>query len=523
MVKEITQFDRKAEYFTRLFDDYPRIIREKERNLQKVADLFQKRFGEQAAWKKPILVSVPNRVELLGKHTDYQGGTTLLLTGPKNFFAIALPAEDGASELVNADPALSNTVLKINGYDPVVLQSGVGGEYTRRVVERLSRNLRDAGLPPLRDVKAVFIGDVPFGGGTSGSSAKVITDFFIFTAAGGLLERADFKNLILQNGQKAGIRLGQEGVDDFTLALSMYIAHYENGLDFGDLKGDKGVGTFGGSEDHTAILLGERNRLLLCRYCPTEVLKSLNIFKDHNVVVSYSGKKAQKTKEAMKKYNRLSALAVCAVETLNRIHGTRFSLLRDFYTELDPENRAKAAQDDVLYSTGDKELSDRVFQFYAEEFLIKKAVSCLGTAGRKKSGAADEKARRKTGRMAGGETGEKTARKPGTNTGIERFGELITASHELSKKYLKNIEPEIDRLVRIAIDLGAIGSTGFGAGFGGSCYAVVPKKGSTGSAEDFARAWEKRYLDRYPEFRGKAQFDEYPACSGARIETLKGF
>jgi len=491
MEMDITQFIKGTGYLNRLFGNNTSIICEKERNLQKAADLFQKRFGGLVGRKKPILVSVPNRVELLGKHTDYQGGSTLLLTGPKNFFAIALPAEDGLSELVNADPSLGNTVLKINGYEPVVLESGVGGEYTWRVVERLSRNLRDASLPPLRDVKAVFIGDVPFGGGTSGSSSKVITDFFIFTAVCGLLESTDFKNLILQNGQKAGIRLGQEGVDDFTLALSMYIAHYENGLDFGDLKGDRGVGTFGGSEDHTAILLGRRDRLLLCRYCPTEVLKSTPVFADHTVIVSYSGKAAQKTKEAMQKYNRLSALAARAVETLNLIHRTRFSLLRDFYTELDSEHRAKTAREDILQYTGDRELSDRVFQFYAEESLIKKTVSCL--------------------------------REAGVSAGIRGFGELITKSHELSKKYLKNIEAEIDRLVRIALDLGAIGSTGFGAGFGGSCYAVVPKNGPTGSAEDFARAWERRYFDRYPEFRGKAQFDEYPACSGARIEILKGF
>jgi len=524
MGMDIVRFAEDTGYFTRLFGNHPHIINEKAQNLQKAADLFQKRFGNQAAGKKPVLISVPNRVELMGKHTDYQGGTTFLLTGPKNFFAITIPASDGISELVNADRDLGDTKLKINRYDPVMLESGVGGEYTQRVVERLSRNLLEAGLPPLLDVKAVFIGDVPFGGGTSGSSSKVITDFFIFTAASGLLGRAEFKNLILQNGRKAGISLDQEGVDDFTLALSMYIAHYENGLDFGDLKGDRGVGTFGGSEDHTAILLGRRNRLLLCRYCPTEVLKSLSAFKGYSVIVSFSGKTAQKTKDAMKKYNMLSALAGRAVEELNKVHGTRFPLLRDFYKELDPEHRAKAAKEDILSFTGDSELSDRVFQFYSEERLIKKAIACLSDADQQEGSGKTEKTDNSTGKNAGrganNKTGGKIDCRTSLNTGVPGFSALITESHELSKKYLKNIEQEIDLLVHLALDLGAIGASGFGAGFGGSCYALVPEDGLTGSTAEFAREWERRYLARFPEYRGIAQFDEYPACSGAYIETL---
>jgi galactokinase len=522
MATDILRFAEDTGYFTRLFGDHPHIIDEKRQNLWRVADIFHERFGDRTSGNKPILVSVPNRVELLGKHTDYQGGTTFLLTGPKNFFAIVVPADDGVSELINADSALGRTTLRIDGYIPEVLEIGVGGSYTKKVVERLSRNLESADLPPLRDVKAVFIGDVPFGGGTSGSSSKVIADFFIFTAASGLLKCGDFRNTILENGIKAGIRFNQTEVDDFTLALSMYIAHYENGLDFGDLTGDRGVGTFGGSEDHTAILLGEKNRLLLCRYCPTEVLQKPDTFSGYSIVVAYSGKAAQKTKEAMKKYNNLSDLAGRAVEALNRIHCTRFPLLRDFYAELDQENRAQAAREDVLRHTGNSELADRVFQFYTEETLIKKAVFPVVNGGQNVSTETDT--------VSGGESythahkgTEGVTDKKGrgtTNAGIRDFGTLITESHELSRKYLKNIEPEIDQLVHLALDLGAAGATGFGAGFGGSCYALVPEGGPTGSGEEFARKWERCYLDRRSEYRGKAQFDLYPACSGACVETV---
>ena len=44
-------------------------------------------------------------------------------------------------------------------------------------------------------------------------------------------------------------------------------------------------------------------------------------------------------------------------------------------------------------------------------------------------------------------------------------------------------------MVSLARDLGAIGASAFGAGWGGSVYAVVPAPG----AEDFATAWLERY------------------------------
>ena len=50
--------------------------------------------------------------------------------------------------------------------------------------------------------------------------------------------------------------------------LAHYLGCVENGQTFGDLAGDRGVGTFGGSEDHTAILCSEPGRLRLYRYAP---------------------------------------------------------------------------------------------------------------------------------------------------------------------------------------------------------------------------------------------------------------
>ena len=461
-----------------LFGHSRKLLEVKRSMLERVWNLFNDRFGSSVSGDRLYLIAVPNRVELLGKHTDYQGGETLLLTGPKNFFALAAPSSDSTSHFVNVDRELGDTVLQMNQDGPEMVSEGVGSNYTYRVAERLNRNLLEAGFPPLGNVKAVFFGDIPIGGGTSGSSAKVITDFLTFTASHDLIDGASFADLIQTNGRNAGLELDQQGLDNFSLALSMYIAHYENGLDFGDLKGDRGVGTFGGSEDHTAIILGEKNRLLFCRYCPTQLLEKVSIPEEYVVVVAYSGKKAEKTKDAMAKYNRLSGDASQAVQVLNRVNGTEYTLLRDFFPETSFHERTEAAMDQLK---GDKSLLTRAYQFFREREIIFQAVECL-----------------KESRM-------------------ETYGRLINESHDLSREYLKNIADEVDYLQQIANEIGALGATGFGGGFGGSCYALVQES----QAEDFMDHWSEKYHERFSKYRGLTQFDMYPPCSGAYWHTVK--
>ena len=114
-------------------------------------------------------------------------------------------------------------------------------------------------------MKSVFFLRHTPGGGTSGPSAKVITDVLTFNSASGMFRDPGFRLLICENGRIAGLSFERGDADPFSLALSMYLAHYENGLDFWDMRRNRGVGTFGGSEDHTAIILGERDRMLFCR------------------------------------------------------------------------------------------------------------------------------------------------------------------------------------------------------------------------------------------------------------------
>jgi galactokinase len=191
------------------------------------------------------------------------------------------------------------------------------------------------------------------------------------------------------------------------------------------------------------------------------------------VIVAFSGKRAEKTKDAMAKYNYLSTTAAAAVAALNAVHGTDFSLLRDFYSDLRPELRADAAYTD-LKGRGDG-IADRAYQFFREVDIVSRAVHCL------------------------------------IHGELERCGALVNTSHELSRAYLGNIAGEIDWLHRSANELGAFGATGFGGGFGGSCHALVPHS----SSSDFIIKWREAYLGKYSGYDETAQFDLYPACGGS--------
>ncbi|MBA7673531.1 hypothetical protein ES703_81730 [subsurface metagenome] len=78
-----------------------------------------------------------------------------------------------------------------------MLVEGDGSNYSYTVAKRLLNNINDAGLSRLfpGDVKSVFFGDTPFGGGTSGSSAKLISDFFILASVNNLLSDDEFVSL----------------------------------------------------------------------------------------------------------------------------------------------------------------------------------------------------------------------------------------------------------------------------------------------------------------------------------------
>lgn len=81
---------------------------------------------------------------------------------------------------------------------------------------------------------------------------------------------------------------------------------------------------------------------------------------------------------------------------------------------------------------------------------------------------------------------------------VARIGELAAASQSDAEQLLGNQIPETIDLASMARDLGAAAASAFGAGWGGSVWALVRSAG----ADDFLDAWLAAYKKKYPQRDG---------------------
>src|SRR5439155_13124031 len=225
---------------------------------------------------------VPGRLEVLGKHTDYAGGRSLLCTVERGICLVAAPRDDDRIRIVDAADG-STVACRI---DPN-LPSPVGdwSNYPLTVVRRVARNFPAA----RRGVDMALVSDLPAAAGMSSSSALMIATF---------LALADANALDQTDAYRREIRNAEE--------LAGYLATVENGQDFGTLTGERGVGTFGGSEDHTAMLCCRAGQLSEYSFCPVHYERSVPFSDRHVFVIGVSGVAAEKTGAARDRYNRAS-------------------------------------------------------------------------------------------------------------------------------------------------------------------------------------------------------------------------
>ena len=231
-----------------------------------------------------MLAWVPGRLEIFGKHTDYAGGRTLVCAVPRGFAVAARARADGRLHLADARRGQS---LLLDLSAPVEVETG-WRNYVAVVARRLARNF--PGAPIGADL--VFASDLPSAAGMSSSSALVVAVAAALVRLAGLESRPEWGSNVRTDLDRAG-----------------YFACLENGMTFGALEGDRGVGTHGGSEDHAAILTGRPQRLGVrvrpMRRSATRRCRAIGGSCCAERV------KASKTGAAMHAYNRLSHGARC--------------------------------------------------------------------------------------------------------------------------------------------------------------------------------------------------------------------
>jgi galactokinase len=375
---------------------------------------------------------VPGRIEVLGKHTDYAGGATLTCAVERGICALYSARRDGLVRIVDT---IDNRPLEFPIAPDLAIPIGAWANYPMTVARRVARNFEG----PLVGVDFSFRNTLAVSAGMSSSSALITAVFLALADVNRLRDRNVYREHV-------------HGLED----LAGYLGSVENGQPFGALAGDHGVGTFGGSEDHTAILCSARGRVGHFEYCPGRRIATLPVPEDYTFAIASSGIVAQKTGNARVRYNRASLLVGEILRIWHDATGERHETLRAaVHSGADAPARLESViregQSDAFLPN---DLAKRLAHFLLEnEALVPAAARALADGD------------------------------------VNAFGRVADESQRGAEDLLMNQVPETIALTRFARELGAAASSAFGAGFGGSVWALV----RASDAQAFAERWRAHY------------------------------
>ena len=399
-------------------------------------DLADRALDTLGADKQRWSLWVPGRIEVLGKHTDYAGGRSLVCALERGFCVQVAPRRDSVVRACSLD---MKAVFETSLTTPLAGQSGSWNSYVATVVKRLAMNFERVN----RGADIAFASDLPADAGMSSSSALVVATFIALSKANDLRSNTNFRSMISS---------GEE--------LAAYLGAVENGRPFRDVAGDDGVGTFGGNQDQTAILCSEPNVLTRYAWDPVKREALLRVPPGFTFALGSSGVHAPKTGKARAKYNRVSLAARRLVELWNKDTGRSDPMLGSVIMNVHgaaDRIRSLAAKARGGGFTASY-LKGRLEQFVQETFEIIPAAS---DALQQES--------------------------------LTEFGVVVDHSQRLVEAHLGNQVPETVTLQRSARELGAVAASAFGAGFGGAVWALVAEA----DADAFLTQWSERYAKKY--------------------------
>jgi galactokinase len=379
---------------------------------------------------------IPGRIEVLGKHTDYAGGRSLIAAVDRGICCVGAPRADGRLSIV--DTSRRSSVL----LDPDLPEPSINwANYPLTVLRRLNRNFPEA----VGGADLVFDSDLPSASGLSSSSALMIA---------ALLTLRDVNHLDSTDQWRASISTDED--------LAAYAATIENGSGFRGLPGERGVGTMGGSEDHTAILCSMAGQLAQYSFRPTRPERSIRLPGNWMLAIGVSGVRAQKTGNAKDAYNRAATRAAEILSRWQRTSGRHDDTLASA-VESSP-----GAADRIRGLLTDEPMLVRRFDQFVEEstVLVPRAGDQL---------QADD---------------------------VTGFGTTVARSQYLAEHLLGNQVPETISLAELARGSGAAAASAFGAGFGGSVWALIGRP----VAAEFLNRWQNAYAERHPEAGRRATF-----------------
>lgn len=375
----------------------------------------------------------PGRVEIFGRHTDYAGGHSFLAAVPRGIALVARSRSDG---IVRIGDIRDGQIVEVDPSAPAPPEYRGLRRYVHVVARRLFLNFPGCAL----GAEIAIASDLPRASGMSSSSALVVGVATALIARARLAERDEWHRYL-----------------PTVQHLAWYLGCVENGLDYEGLPGAAGVGTHGGSEDHTAILACRLGHASLYRFMPVTALRDVPMPADWTFVIASSGVQADKAGSVMARYNRAADSARALVGLWNQhaeapAHSLAAALART------PE---AVARFDRWIDAGSGEFSPEDLRKRLHHFVNEDRRAPLAARAFADADAAT-------------------------------VGELSRASQYEAEALLGNQIPETIALAHLARETGAYAASSFGAGFGGSVWALTARHDAEAFAEEWVRAYQRR-------------------------------
>jgi N-acetylgalactosamine kinase len=428
----------------------------------------------------------PGRINLIGEHTDYNGLPVLPMAIDRDLAALFVPREDGQIVLANTDPAFPQRRFVLER-DVPPSPPGDWANYCKAAVQGLVEETGRRGIEitGLKGFGAVVDGNVPAAAGMSSSSALVVLCALMFLEANGL--------------EMGGLELAE------LLA-----------------EAEKYVGTQGGGMDQAISLMGQPGSAVRIGFFPLEA-EPVPLPGGCRFVVANSLVRADKGAGAQDLYNRRPIECRLAVAVLGRVFERRLG-------RQVPLQRLGDLREDRLGLPQGEIDTVATEAFHPQPYSLREIAGllemtpeqtartyCLRRDGSIFPEPADGfklHARFRHVTEEGRRVDEAfTALRKGD---VVSFGALMNASHESCRDLYEISCPELDRLVEIARDSGALGARLTGAGFGGCAVCLVGEDALDRLLSEVSARYYRDFLGRGDESLGDILFP-CRAVAGAQV------
>ncbi len=427
-------------------------------------DTFHSRYGDHG----PVtIVRAPGRVNLIGEHTDYNGYPVLPLTINRDIVFILAPSADKEIELINEDLSFGPRSFTVS---PTIMpfEQGDWGNYVKAAVQGL---IRDGTVRDACGFYAVVGGTIPGSAGLSSSSALVVASALAFLAA------------------------NHKSVEPVLLAEQL-------------ARAERYVGMEGGGMDQAISLLGDSGKALKIDFFPLR-RRSIPLPESISFVVCNSLVKASKSARARDAYNlrvvecRLAAalLSSSISKKLEKPINTRLladlapSLLHCTEKELDQEAR-------LALGTQPAPLSEIALRLGENEIEVRRRHCTLKDGSVIAEPPEGFKPWQRYRHVVSEAARVEHAAAALSSGALDELATLMNESHASCRDDYEVSCDELEALVTIAREHGAIGARLTGAGFGGCTVNAV----RVGDVNRFLNGVRRDYYETYVKDHREKEF-----------------